>query len=90
MEARGESDAAWQRVEVWDQMVKEHGVVNVSVEGKVGLIELSYPPKANALVPPMYRMLEDAVERLAADDDIWVVVITGAGRTFSCPASRPA
>lgn len=83
MEARGEGDEAWERVEIWDRMVKDHGVVNVSAEGRVGVIELSYPPKANALVPPMYRMLEDTVERLAADDGIWVVVITGAGRTFS-------
>jgi 2-(1,2-epoxy-1,2-dihydrophenyl)acetyl-CoA isomerase len=82
-EARGEGDAAWKRVALWDDMVEQHGVVNVSTEGRVGVIELSYPPKANAQVPPMYRLFSDAITRLSADDEIWVIVITGAGKNFS-------
>jgi enoyl-CoA hydratase/carnithine racemase len=83
MEAKGEAQAAWERVAKWDRMVQEHGVVNVSRDGKVGIVELSYPPKANALVPPMYRLFAAAMDELAADDDIWAVVITGSGKTFS-------
>jgi len=83
MEERGQGAEAWQRVEAWDRMVAEHGVVRVSTNGRVGVVELSYPPKANAIVPPMYKLLVDAIERLEADDDIWVIVITGAGKTFS-------
>jgi 2-(1,2-epoxy-1,2-dihydrophenyl)acetyl-CoA isomerase len=82
-EGRGEGDAAWERVALWDRMVEEHGVINVSTEGRVGIVELSYPPKANAQVPPMYRLFRRAMETLAADDDIWVIVITGAGKNFS-------
>ena len=50
-EARGEGDAAWERVSLWDKMVEQHGVVNVSTDGRVGVVELCYPPKANAQVP---------------------------------------
>lgn len=85
MEERGEAEAAdaWGRVKAWDRMVEEHGVVNSSVEGRVGVIELCYPPKANALVPPMYKLFVDAMEKMAENEDVWVIVITGAGKTFS-------
>jgi enoyl-CoA hydratase/carnithine racemase len=82
-EAEGDGDAAWHRVELWREMVEQHGVVKTSVEDRVGWIELCYPPKANALVPPMYGLLIEAVDRHAADDDVWVIVITGTGRSFS-------
>lgn len=83
MEARGEGDAAWGRVAVWDEMVREHDVVRVDVRGRVGVVELSYPVKGNAIVPPMYKLFVDAMRRLGEDDDVWVIVITGAGRNFS-------
>lgn len=83
MEDKGQGEEAWGRVELWDRMVQEHEVVRVSREGKVGILELSYLPKANAMVPPMYTMLVNGMRELAEDDDIWAIVITGNGRTFS-------
>ena len=83
LEASGEGDEAWRRVDLWRQMVDQHGVVKSWTEERVGWIELTYPPKANAIVPPMYGLLIDAIERHAADDGVWVIVITGAGRSFS-------
>lgn len=83
MEAKGEGEQAWDRVRAWDRMVREHEVVKTSVDGRVGVLELSYPPKANALVPPMYKLFVEAMERFAADDEVWVVLIAGSGRTFS-------
>lgn len=83
MEAKGEGEEAWDRVRAWDRMVEEHEVIKTSNEGRVGVVELTYPPKANALVPPMYMLFVEAMERLANDDEVWVVLITGAGRTFS-------
>lgn len=83
MEERGEGEAAWERVRAWDRMVSEHSVVKTQTEGRVGIVELHYPPKANALVPPMYKLFVEAIEALALDDEIWAIVITGAGRTFS-------
>jgi enoyl-CoA hydratase/carnithine racemase len=83
MEEDGKGDEAWHRVELWEQMVAEHGVVKTRTEGRVGVVELSYPRKGNAIVPPMYRMFVEAMERLGSDEDVWVIVITGSGRNFS-------
>lgn len=83
MERDGQGEAAWERVRLWEEMVATHGVVKVSRRGRVGVVELSYPLKGNALVPPMYRMFVDAMQELSMDDDVWTIVITGAGRSFS-------
>ena len=82
-EAAGHGDEAWVRVAAWERMVAEHGVVRTWREGRVGHLQLSYPPKGNAFVPPMYRMFAAAIEELALDDDVWVIVISGAGKSFS-------
>ena len=83
MEEKGQAEEAWNRVSLWDRMVEEHEVIRVSREGKVGILELSYLPKANAMVPPMYTMFVAAMNELAVDDDVWSIVITGNGKTFS-------
>jgi len=83
MEASGAAAEAWTKVEAWRRMVDESGVVKTSKAGRIGTITLSYPRKGNALVPPMYRMLERAIQEMAEDDDVWVVVITGEGKNFS-------
>ena len=83
MEEEGNGEEAWNRVELWEQMVAEHGVVKTRTEGRVGVVELSYPRKGNAIVPPMYRMFVDAIERFGRDDDVWVILITGSGKNFS-------
>jgi 2-(1,2-epoxy-1,2-dihydrophenyl)acetyl-CoA isomerase len=83
MEADGHGAEAWTKVESWRRMVDESGVVKTSRQGRIGTITLSYPLKGNALVPPMYRMLERAILEMAEDDDIWVVIITGEGKNFS-------
>jgi 2-(1,2-epoxy-1,2-dihydrophenyl)acetyl-CoA isomerase len=83
LESEGQGDEAWERVRLWTKMVDEHGVVKTSVDERVGVIELSYPPKSNALVPPMYKMIVAAVEELTRNDDVWVILIKGAGKNFS-------
>jgi enoyl-CoA hydratase/carnithine racemase len=83
MEAEGKGEEAWGRVATWDQMVSEHDVIRTSVDGRVGIVELNYPPKANALVPPMYKLFAQAMEEMSNDDEVWVVLITGTGRSFS-------
>jgi enoyl-CoA hydratase/carnithine racemase len=79
----GREDEAERRVAAWTDMVESHGVVETSIEGRVGVVTLSFPGKGNALVPPMYRMLVKAMEKLSLDDEVWVVVITGKGKNFS-------
>jgi len=51
-------------------------------EGRAKII-LNRPEVLNALSPQMLRELGDALEEIAGDDSIGVVVITGAGRAFS-------
>lgn len=82
MEAAGDGAAAWQRVEAWKRMVDETGVIKWSKKGRVGRIELCYPQKGNALVPPFYGLFNDAMMKLREDDDVWVIVITGTGKNF--------
>jgi enoyl-CoA hydratase/carnithine racemase len=83
LESEGKGEEAWGRVALWKEMVDSHGVVNVDVKGRIGVIELSYPMKGNALVPPMYKLLVAAVEELSRNEDVWVVVLKGAGKNFS-------
>ena len=58
-------------------------VVLYERRGPTAWITLNRPEKLNALNDAVVRGLEDAVARAAADDDVRVVVLTGAGRAFS-------
>ena len=46
-------------------------------------VTLARPERLNALHPPANAELGDVFDDFAADDDLWVAVITGAGRGFS-------
>lgn len=60
------------------------GEVHFSVEDHVALIVLDNQKKRNAVDPAMRAGIEQAYERIVADDDIRVAVITGAGdKAFS-------
>lgn len=48
----------------------------------VGLITLNRPDRLNAMSIDLVIELDRALEELAADNDCWVVVLTGAGRAF--------
>lgn len=61
-------------------------LVEVDVDGPVGQLTLNAPKKLNAIGVPMLRDLLDAVNRLNADADVRVVILTGAGRGFSAGA----
>jgi 2-(1,2-epoxy-1,2-dihydrophenyl)acetyl-CoA isomerase len=51
-------------------------------EGRVAILTLNRPDKLNALNMDLILALEDGVRRVATDDDVGCVVITGAGRGF--------
>lgn len=52
----------------------------------VGTITLNRPEKLNAFAGRMHQDLAEAVQLLAADDSVRVLVITGAGRAFCAGA----
>jgi enoyl-CoA hydratase/carnithine racemase len=49
-------------------------------------VTLSRPEKLNAFTPTMMTELVDAFDRADADDDVRVVIVTGAGRAFCAGA----
>ena len=58
--------------------------VRYEVRSRVALITLDRPEAMNALDPPMLFGLAEAWDRAEEDDDVWVVVVTGAGTESFC------
>src|SRR3989442_10461698 len=48
----------------------------------VAVLTLNRPDRLNAMSPSMLDALLEALPRLAADPEVGVVVLTGAGRAF--------
>ena len=60
------------------------------VDGPVLTVTLNRPDKLNAYTAVMGAELEDAFHRADADDDIRVIIVTGAGRGFCAGADISA
>jgi len=60
--------------------------IRYDVADRVLTITLHRPEKLNAFTAQMCRELLDAFERADADDDVRVVIVTGAGRAFCAGA----
>jgi len=57
---------------------------NTRRDGRLLIVEINRPERMNALHPPANEMLAQTFDDFAADDDLWVAIITGAGdRAFS-------
>lgn len=59
----------------------EQAFVRVMIEERVGVITIDHPP-VNALDEATFVSLEGAFDRLLADEQVKVVVITGSGDSF--------
>ena len=57
--------------------------VSVKIDSHVADVRLNRPDKLNALSYELVRQLRAELRRVAEDDDVKVVVLTGAGRAFS-------
>jgi enoyl-CoA hydratase len=51
-------------------------------DGEIATITLNRPESLNTIVPPMPQEIESAVTRAVADQDVKVIVLRGAGRSF--------
>ncbi|MCU4185119.1 enoyl-CoA hydratase/isomerase family protein [Acidiferrimicrobium sp. IK] len=64
--------------------------IDLSVDGPVATLTLDRPDRLNAFTAVMAEELVDAYDRVDADDDIRVVVLTGRGRGFCAGADLGA
>jgi enoyl-CoA hydratase/carnithine racemase len=60
------------------------------VSEKIATITLNRPDRMNAWTPVMERDVRDAMGQAAADDNVRVIVLTGAGRAFCAGADMDA
>jgi trans-feruloyl-CoA hydratase/vanillin synthase len=66
-------------------MAEKYAYQNVKVDIRDGIawVILNRPEKRNAMSPELHYEMDDALPRLAFDDDAKVIVISGAGGNFS-------
>ena len=64
----------------------DHETIAVDVTDQIMTITLDRPDRLNAFTVTMLRELLDAFDRADADDDVRVVIVTGAGRAFCAGA----
>jgi enoyl-CoA hydratase/carnithine racemase len=53
---------------------------------RIATITFNRPDQLNAVSPEMARELRDAYARAEADEDVWIIIVTGAGRAFCAGA----
>jgi trans-feruloyl-CoA hydratase/vanillin synthase len=57
--------------------------VRALVEEGIAWVELNRPDKRNAMSPTLNREMIDVLEQLDSDDEVGVLVLSGAGESFS-------
>ena len=57
--------------------------VKVDVEEGIGWVTLNRPEKRNAMSPTLNNEMREVLEALEIDEDVKVLVLTGAGESFS-------
>ena len=60
--------------------------ITYEVADRIATITMNRPDRLNAFTTTMMRELIDAFDRVDADDDVRVVIVTGAGRGFCAGA----
>ena len=58
------------------------GFVKIEQEGHIGILTIDRQEALNALNSQVLSDLDAAIDEVAANDDIYVVILTGAGRSF--------
>jgi len=65
-------------------------MVEYEVRGHVALLKINRPEARNAVNGDVARGMEEAIDKLEADDEVWVGVVTGEGSVFSAGADLKA
>lgn len=60
----------------------DYASILYEVEDRIATITLNRPEALNALSPAMINELRHAYAAAEADDDVWILVVTGNGRAF--------
>ena len=60
-----------------------YGTIQVVKQDKIGWLILNRPQKLNAINDLMLKEIEDGLEELRSDNNVWLVIIKGAGKSFS-------
>ncbi|OKL62692.1 hypothetical protein UA08_01404 [Talaromyces atroroseus] len=60
--------------------------ITLTYQGRIAIITLNQPDKLNALDIDLYQLLADRFREIEQRDDIYITVLTGAGRFFSAGA----
>ena len=63
-------------------VVRSYELLSVERTDHVATITLNRPEKLNALNPPLVAEFHAALDEIASEEDIRVVIVTGAGRGF--------
>jgi enoyl-CoA hydratase/carnithine racemase len=60
--------------------------IQYEIEDRVATITFNRPDQLNALSPAMIKELRQAYADAEADEDVWIIVVTGNGRAFCAGA----
>ena len=67
-----------------------HMIVEYKKSGRVAVITLNRPEARNAVSGELAQALEGAIDKLEADDDVWVGILAGNGPVFCAGADLKA
>jgi enoyl-CoA hydratase len=65
-------------------------MVSYEQRGRVAVLTINRPEARNAVNGAVATGMEEAIDRLEADDEVWVGILTGAGTVFSAGADLKA
>lgn len=65
-------------------------MVDYEIKGRVGVLKINRPDKKNAVNGDVARGMEEAIDKLEADPEVWLGVLTGEGNVFCAGADLKA
>jgi enoyl-CoA hydratase len=65
-------------------------VVKYAVEGRTAIITIDRPQARNSISPEVAQGIEAAIDKVEADEEVWVAILTGTPPVFSAGADLKA